>query len=488
MTSPRTFPPEFLWGSATAAYQIEGAAREGGRGPSIWDTFSHTPGKTTNGDTGDVAVDHYHRWRADIALMKDLGLQAYRFSISWPRVQPGGSGAFNSEGLDFYARITDSLREAGISPVATLYHWDLPDELEQAGGWPARDTAERFADYAAQMARTLGDRIAVWTTLNEPWCSAYLGYAAGVHAPGRTEPAAALAAVHHLNLGHGLAARAVRSVLGEDAQVSVTHNLHVVRPANPDSEADRDAVRRIDAVGNRAFLGPMLDGAYPDDLIADTASVTDWSFVRDGDTAIAQVPLSVLGVNYYKPDLVRRHDGTGDKAMADGHGDGSASPWVGSDDVEFVQQDGPYTSMGWNMDASGLTELLLSLAGRYPELPLMITENGAAFPDQVSDDGLVHDADRVGYPARPHRRRRSGVGRRSRCPRVLRLVAPGQLRVGARVRPALRHHQGRLRHAGQDPEGLRQLVRRTDPDPSAGDAGRVGRPVVRHPPRTMPVS
>ena len=392
----RTFPPEFLWGAATASYQIEGGVAEGGRGPSIWDTFSHTPGRVVNGDTGDVAADHFHRWRSDIELMKDLGLQAYRFSVSWSRVQPGGSGAFNAEGVDFYARIVDALRESGIAPVLTLYHWDLPDELEQAGGWPNRDTAHRFADYASHLARQLGDRVEIWTTLNEPWCAAYLGYASGVHAPGRTEPAAALAAVHHLNLGHGLAGRAVRAELGDEAQVSVTLNLHVARPADPDSAADREAVRRIDAVGNRAFLGPMLDGAYPDDLIADTAPITDWSFVRDGDTATARVPLSCLGVNYYKPDLVRHYDGIGPKDMADGHMHG-ASPWVGADDVDFVAQPGPYTSMGWNIDPSGLTELLLSLAGRYPDLPLMITENGAALPDPVGDDGLVHDADRIDY-------------------------------------------------------------------------------------------
>jgi len=248
LTAARIFPADFLWGSATAAYQIEGGATEGGRGPSIWDTFSHTPGRTLNGDTGDVAADHFHRWREDVALLKNLGLGAYRFSISWPRVQPGGSGEFNPEGIAFYSALVDALIQAGIEPVVTLYHWDLPQELEDAGGWANRETAYRFAEYAERMARELGGRVAVWTTLNEPWCSAYLGYASGVHAPGRTDGAAALAAVHHLNLAHGLAGRAIRGVLGDEAKLSITLNLHVIRPDDPGSAADADAVRRIDDV------------------------------------------------------------------------------------------------------------------------------------------------------------------------------------------------------------------------------------------------
>lgn len=392
----RRFPDGFAWGAATAAYQIEGGAGEDGRGRSIWDTFSHTPGKTLNGDTGDVACDHYHRWAEDLGHLAELGLDAYRFSISWPRVQPGGRGRLNRAGVDFYSHLVDGLLERGVKPVVTLYHWDLPQELEDAGGWPARDTAARFADYAEHLARELGDRIHQWTTLNEPWCTAYLGYAAGVHAPGRTDPAAALAAVHHLNLAHGLAVRAIRSVL-PDAPVSVTLNLHVTRPADSDSDADRDAVRQIDAQANRAFLGPMLDGAYPDDLFADTATITDWSFVRDGDLAAAQAPLDVLGVNYYSTQLVRRWDGAGERSAADGHAPGLGSPWVAADDVEFVTPPGPYTAMGWNIDPSGMTELLDRLSRTYPQLPLMITENGAAFDDQVSDDGTVHDPRRVGY-------------------------------------------------------------------------------------------
>ncbi|MFC7547356.1 GH1 family beta-glucosidase [Plantactinospora sp. GCM10030261] len=391
----RELPAGFRWGAATAAYQIEGAADEDGRGPSIWDTYSHTTGRTRNGDTGDVAADHYHRWAEDLTHLAELGLGAYRFSISWPRVQPGGAGPVNPKGIDFYSRLVDRLLELGIAPVATMYHWDLPQELEDAGGWPARDTALRFQEYAAHIVGALGDRVHTWTTLNEPWCSAYLGYGSGVHAPGRTESAGALAAVHHLNLAHGLAGRMVRE-LAPAADLSATLNLHVIRPVS-ESAADADAVRRIDALANRAFLGPMLDAAYPADLLADTAAVTDWSFVRDGDERTVAVPLDVLGVNYYSTTLVRAWDGRSTRSTADGHGRSEHSPWIGADTVEFLPQPGPHTAMGWNIDPSGLTELLLRLHREHPGLPLMITENGAAFPDLVADDGAIHDEARVDY-------------------------------------------------------------------------------------------
>jgi beta-glucosidase len=391
----RTFPEQFVWGSATASYQIEGGVHENGRGASIWDTFSHTPGRVLNGDTGDVAADHFHRWPEDLDHIAELGLDAYRFSISWPRVQPGGSGEFNQAGIDFYSRLVDGLLERGVAPVATLYHWDLPQELEDAGGWPARDTALRFADYAAGIVGALGDRVHTWTTLNEPWCSAYLGYASGAHAPGRTEPAAALAAVHHLNLAHGLAGRVIHS-LAPGADLSVTLNLHVVRP-DSDSAADADAVRRIDAIANRAFLGPMLSGAYPADLLEDTAAVTDWGFVQPGDEELIRVPLDVLGVNFYSTARVRTWDGVSPRAKADGHDKSTSSPWVGSPQVDFLTQPGPYTTMGWNIDPSGITELLLGLHRDYPDQPLMITENGAAFNDVVSADGAIHDELRIDY-------------------------------------------------------------------------------------------
>ncbi|HLV57228.1 MAG TPA: GH1 family beta-glucosidase [Actinotalea caeni] len=394
----RTFPSDFLWGSATAAYQIEGAAAEGGRTPSIWDTYSHTPGRTLNGDTGDVAADHYHRWRTDLEIMSELGLQAYRFSISWSRVQPGGRGPLNPEGVAFYRTLVEALVEAGIRPVVTLYHWDLPQELEDEGGWANRDTAYAFAEYARLMARELGDAITVWTTLNEPWCSAYLGYASGVHAPGRTEPAAALAAVHHLNLAHGLAAAAIREELGDRAQLSITLNLHVIRPDDPTSEADQDAVRRIDGLANRVFLGPLLGQGYPQDVIDDVAHVSDFSFVRDGDTDLIAQRLDLLGVNYYSTTRVRAFDGEGEPQQADGHGNSSETPWVGTDgQVEFVQQPGPYTAMGWNIDPQGMHDLLMRLHREHPGVPMMITENGAAFHDVVSPDGRVHDIERERY-------------------------------------------------------------------------------------------
>ncbi|WP_182111642.1 GH1 family beta-glucosidase [Actinotalea sp. JY-7876] len=395
--SGRRFPSDFLWGAATASYQIEGAADEDGRGPSIWDTFAATPGKTLDGHSGAVAADHYHRTAQDIALMKDLGLDAYRFSLAWPRIQPTGSGAFNPKGLDFYSRLIDDLLEAGIDPVVTMYHWDLPQPLEDAGGWPARDTALRFGDYARTIVETYADRVKVWTTLNEPWCSSYLGYGSGVHAPGRTSEVDALAAVHHLNLAHGLGGRAVREVLGEASTLSLTLNLHVARPDDPTSAEDRDAARQIDALANRAFLNPVLDGHYPEDLLKDTAHLTDWSFVLDGDLETTHTGLDVLGVNFYSTQRVRRVPEGVEKSMNDGHGTSVATAWPGADTVEFLPQPGPYTAMGWNIDPTGMTELLVGLSTTYPDLPLMITENGAAFEDVVTPEGRVHDGERVSY-------------------------------------------------------------------------------------------
>ena len=398
------FPSGFLWGAATAAYQIEGAAAEGGRTPSIWDTYSHTPGKVRNGDTGDTAADHYHRYRDDIALMSELGLQSYRFSVSWSRVQPTGRGPAVEQGLDFYRSLVDGLLEAGITPVATLYHWDLPQELEDAGGWPARDTAERFGDYAAIMAEALGDRVRLWTTLNEPWCSAFLGYGSGVHAPGRTEPASSLRAAHHLNLAHGRAVAALRAARPATAQVSVTLNLHEVRPLS-DSLADREAARRIDAVGNRIFTGPILKGEYPQDLRADTAHLVDWDeLVRPGDLAAISAPIDLLGVNYYTPTLVSSRlgtDGIGAGTAAatrnDAHGKSDHSPWTGSEDVVFHLPPGERTAMNWSIDPSGLYNLLTRMSREHPRLPLLVTENGAAFDDYLNPEGEVRDPERIAY-------------------------------------------------------------------------------------------
>ncbi|TXS32224.1 beta-glucosidase [Streptomyces sp. ms191] len=379
------FPAGFRWGSATAAYQIEGAAAEDGRTPSIWDTFSRLPGKVRNGDTGDIAADHYHRVREDVALMKAMGLTDYRFSLAWPRIQPTGRGPAVQKGLDFYRALADELLEAGIRPVATLYHWDLPQELEDAGGWPERATAERFAEYAGLAAEALGDRIGTWTTLNEPWCAAFLGYGSGVHAPGRTDDRAALRAAHHLNLAHGLAARVLRDTLPAAAELSLTLNLHVARPLT-DAPEDVDAARRIDAVGNRIFLDPVFHGRLPADLVTDTAHLTDWSFVRDGDLAAISTPIDSLGINYYSPAVVAA--GTSE----------SPSPWPGAPErVRFLPAPGPRTAMDWPVDASGLHELLIRLRDELPGVPLLITENGAAYDDYADPEGAVHDPERVEY-------------------------------------------------------------------------------------------
>ncbi|MFI9645978.1 GH1 family beta-glucosidase [Streptomyces sp. NPDC052040] len=395
--TPVTFPADFLWGAATSAYQIEGAVREDGRTPSIWDTFSHTPGRTADGDTGDIAVDHYHRYREDVALMAELGLTAYRFSVSWSRVQPTGRGPAVQRGLDFYRRLVDELLAHGIRPAITLYHWDLPQELEDAGGWPERDTAFRFAEYARILGEALGDRVDQWITLNEPWCSAFLGYGSGVHAPGRTDPVAALRAAHHLNLAHGLGTSALRSVMPARNSVAVSLNSSVVRTVSRDP-ADLAAARTIDDLANGVFHGPMLHGAYPETLFAATSSVTDWSQVRDGDLETIRQPLDALGLNYYTPALVSAAATAAPGGpRADGHGASAHSPWPGADDVVFHRTPGERTGMGWTVDPTGLYELLMRYTRETPGLPLYITENGAAYDDKQDPDGRVHDPERIAY-------------------------------------------------------------------------------------------
>jgi beta-glucosidase len=395
---PAAFPADFLWGAATAAFQIEGATAEDGRGRSIWDTFCATPGKVRNGDTGDVAADHYHRWRQDVALMAELGLRSYRFSVAWPRVQPGGTGPANQRGLDFYRRLVDGLLAEGIEPWVTLYHWDLPDELEQAGGWPARETAERFAEYADLTAAALGDRVRFWTTMNEPWCSAFLGYSGGEHAPGRHEPAASVAAAHHLLLGHGLAVEALRG-RGAD-QVGITLNLYPISPAD-DHPAVVDAARRVDGLHNRLFLDPVLRGSYPDDVREDLAAVTGFGFERPGDAATIAAPLDLLGVNYYTRAVVPVappvEEAGAERDSHSGPTGAAASPWPGSEDIRFVGRGLPTTAMEWEIDAPGLLEVLCRLHEEYPAVPLYITENGAAYEDEVSADGSVKDAERTKF-------------------------------------------------------------------------------------------
>ncbi|MCW2596801.1 MAG: beta-galactosidase [Jatrophihabitans sp.] len=395
------FPDGFVWGTATASYQVEGAVTEDGRGPSIWDTFTHEPGRVVDGTNGDIACDHYHRFREDVATMAELGLGSYRFSIAWPRVVPTGAGTVNQAGLDFYRRLVDALLEHGIDPLATLYHWDLPQPLQDAGGWMNRDTALRFAEYAQVVGAALGDRVPTITTLNEPWCAAFLGHASGVHAPGITDNAAALTAAHHLNLAHGLGAAALRSVLPATGQVSLTLNLSVVRPAT-DRADDRDAARHVDGLANRIFLDPMLCGQYPVDVLDDLRHITDWGFLRDGDLATIHAPLDLLGVNYYSPTLVAAatpelEQRTSTRWVNDPQGPDGPARYPGTDRAFSVPQAGPYTAMNWRIEPGSLTELLVRVHRDHPAVPLMITENGAAFLDEPGPDGVVHDADRIEY-------------------------------------------------------------------------------------------
>ena len=388
--SAPSFPAGFLWGAATAAYQIEGAAREGGRGESIWDVFCRVPGAVADAQNGDVACDHYHRTAEDIALMKDLNLAAYRFSISWARCMPDGVTP-NPEGIAFYSRLVDQLLDAGITPWVTLYHWDLPQALEDKGGWASRDTAERFAAYAALMHEALGDRVRIWTTLNEPWVSAFLGYAAGIHAPGRRDPAAALAAVHHLLLGHGLAVRELRR-RDPEATLGITLNLTVADPADPDREGDVDAARRVDGQSNRLFLDPIFRGEYPADVLTDVAHLGMDDVVRPGDLEVISAPVDVLGVNYYHGDAF-----TTDPEPRPAQ---PASPLVAADGVRQVPRGLPVTGMGWEVQPEGLRRLLNRLQREYTGpagIPIYITENGAAFEDVPDAAGFVDDQARLAF-------------------------------------------------------------------------------------------
>jgi beta-glucosidase len=381
------FPAGFVWGAATSAFQIEGGVHLDGRGPSIWDTFCATPGAIAGGDDARTAADHRHRMAADVALLASLGVQAYRFSIAWPRVVPAGRGAVSQRGLDFYRGLVDELLAAGVRPVATLYHWDLPQPLEDAGGWPERDTASRFADYASVVGSALAD-VRHWSTVNEPWCASMLGYSAGVHAPGRTDPGAAVAAAHHLLLAHGLGVDAVRDAVGPAAEVAISLNPYPVVAAGP-TDADRDAARRVDGVANRLWYDAVLRGRYPDDVLEDFARVSDLAHIRDGDLAQIARPLDALGVNYYRRHHVRHT--TGASAQ------GSAAQWPGSPDVELVTPPGPTTDGGWAVEPDGLTEALVALTDGYDPPPLYVHEAGAAYDDDVEVDGEVHDERRVAW-------------------------------------------------------------------------------------------
>jgi beta-glucosidase len=379
------FPDGFLWGAATAAYQIEGAPDADGKGPSIWDTFSHTPGKVFHGETGDVACDSYHRYPEDIAMLQRLGAGAYRFSLSWPRIQPDGRGAVNPQGIDYYNRLIDGLLEKGITPVVTLYHWDLPQPLQDKGGWATRDIAEIFADYAGRAGEAFGDRVCRWITLNEPWVVAHVGYRDGRHAPGIKDPKQAVAANHHLLLAHGRAVTALRATSPSPAQVGITLNLAVVRPVSP---AAADLAAELDARHNGAYLGPLLRGAYPERLTAEFSPARVPGLVHDGDFDLITAPIDFLGVNFYAPQYVGiRPDGE------PRHGE----QLIGPDEV-LVQPEGmPVTAMNWLVDSSAIYELMTRVRDETNGLPLYITENGSAWYDYVTPDGTVEDYERLQY-------------------------------------------------------------------------------------------
>lgn len=382
------FPEGFIWGASTAAYQIEGAPDTDGKGLSVWDTFSHTPGKVRGDDTGDIACDSYHRYREDVALMASLGLKNYRFSISWPRVQPGGRGAANQRGLDYYRSLLDELASHGIAATATLYHWDLPQELQDEGGWAVRDTAERFAEYAALTAAALGDRVTRWITLNEPQVVANNGYRTGDHAPGLRDAVAAAAANHHLLLGHGLATRALRSA--GVAEVGITLDVHPIRGSGGAAADALERARLItDAMTNGLYLEPVLHGRYP--VHAPEAMLPAASLIADGDLETIRQPLDFLGLNYYSPIFLRAGD-PGDLRRDEEYARCQV-PGV----VEYLPGDLERTNMDWLIDPSGLHQILVEVSEQAPGLPLYVTENGRAAEDYVNPEGAVDDIERVRY-------------------------------------------------------------------------------------------
>ncbi len=402
MKQKLTFPHDFLWGAATASYQIEGAWDQDGKGESIWDRFSHTPGKIRDGDTGDVACDHYHLWRSDLMLMKELGLQAYRFSISWPRILPTGRLHVNQAGLDFYSRLVDALLEAGIVPFATLYHWDLPQALQDQGGWPARSTAEAFVEYTDLVSRHLGDRVQHWMTHNEPSVAAFVGHLEGAHAPGIQDAAAALSTAHHLMLSHGWSVPLLRRN-SPGAQVGIVLNMNWALPASP-SAADTAAFRQMDGMWVRWWLDPLYGRHYPADMLADGISrgiipPEGPSFVQEGDLQAIATPTDFLGLNYYTRFVARDSNIPVDQ------------------NPPMIRQaaEGPdnWTEMGWEIYPEGLFFVLSRLHYEYQVPKIYITENGCSFSDGPDKDGRVRDTRRIAYLrdhfASAHRAIESGI-------------------------------------------------------------------------------
>jgi beta-glucosidase len=381
----RRFPENFVWGTATSAYQIEGATDVDGRGESIWDRFSRTPGNVRNGDTGDIACDHYHRFRDDIAIMKDLGLRAYRFSIAWPRIVPGGRGATNTAGLDFYSRLIDALLEAGIEPYPTLYHWDLPQPLQDEGGWTVRSTAEAFTTYAEIVSRHLGDRIKTWITHNEPWCASLLGYQRGIHAPGVRDFRAALLASHHLLLSHGLAVPVLRAS-SPAAEVGITLNLVPAVPASP-SAADYEAYRHFDGFFNRWFLDPVFGRGYPADMIRDYIALghlppEGLTVVKPGDLEIIAAPCDFIGINYYNRSVQRSDKIPEEQNLPRRVHVAPSSEW---------------TDIGWEVYPDGICDILTRVHLTYAPRKMYVTENGASYGDAPDSEGRVRDVRRQAY-------------------------------------------------------------------------------------------
>ena len=385
-TQAGRFPPGFLWGTATSSYQIEGAVTAGGRSPSIWDTFSHTPGMTHNGETGDVAVDHYNRLPEDVALMKQLGVNAYRFSISWSRLLPGGVGESSTLGVAFYRELCERLLDAGITPMATLYHWDLPQVLQDDGGWLNPQSPGWFADYAATAHALLGDLVSIWSTFNEPWCTAFLGHSLGAHAPGMTDAGESFVAAHHLMVAHHRAIAAMRAAdAGAEDQLGIVLNLI---PAWPDSDSPEDikAAAAIDTVQNKLFADAVFNGSYPDLIREYHHKLGVADRIDEGALAGVREDIDYLGVNYYNVNRIRFQKGVP-----------ASGSWPGTDGSVVLPPPGEVTDMGWGLDPEGLSWMLLRVTDEYPTLPLYVCENGAAFPDVVTADGTIYDPKRISY-------------------------------------------------------------------------------------------
>lgn len=377
------FPADFLWGVGTSAYQIEGATQEDGRGPSVWDEFARLPGAIARGETADVAADSYHRWREDVELLAQLGVSAYRFSVAWPRVLPAGTGAVNNRGLDFYDRLVDALLERHITPLITLYHWDLPAALQRDGGWLNRGTAHAFADYAEVVARRLGDRVRWWITLNEPWVVATLGHGQGLHAPGIADPQAAATAGHHLLLSHGLGIARLRGVLAPDAQIGIALNLSPIYAAD-DLLETREQVQEADITQNEWFLRPVFTGAYPERLFSLLG--VQPPAIEAGDMETIAAPLDFLGVNYYA-----RHIYSTPVRPPTSRIERRPQPVVPVPGAS-------YTEMGWEVYPAGLADALRQVYAAYHPPALLVTENGAAFDEaDASANGDIQDDQRIAY-------------------------------------------------------------------------------------------